>query len=147
MRLYREFCSDDELAPLAIEGLALELLAGLGRQDRRAAENGSSNWLKKAKELLHERFHEPLALSDVAQFIQVHPISLARAFRRTHHCTVGEYIRKLRVEFACHRLLASDEPLVEIAVSAGFSEQSHFCRTFKRLTGLTPSEYRSSHRG
>lgn len=148
MRLYGEFRSEDALAPLAIEGLALELLAGISRQSARTSENGSSNWLKKAKDLLHERFHEPLTLVDVADFVDVHPVSLARAFRRTYHCTVGEYVRKLRIESACQKLLTTDVPLVEIAFSAGFSEQSHFCRTFKRLTGLTPSEYRSnSHQG
>ena len=146
MRLYREFRSEDALAPLAIEGLALELLAGIGRQNGRVSESGSGNWLKKAKDLLHERFHEPLTLVDVADFVDVHPVSLARAFRRTYHCTVGEYVRKLRIECACQKLLTSDAPMVEIAFSAGFSEQSHFCRTFKRLTGLTPSEYRSNSR-
>lgn len=146
MRLYGEFRSGDNLAPLAIEGLALELLAGIGRQSARASENGSGNWLKKAKDLLQQRFREPLTLVDVADFVDVHPVSLARAFRRAYHCTVGEYVRKLRIESACQKLLTSDAPMVEIAFSAGFSEQSHFCRTFKRLTGLTPSEYRSNSR-
>ncbi len=148
MRLYREFQHEDDLAPLAIEGLTLELLAGAARQSAHVSDNGGVSWLKKATDFLHERFREPLALVDVAKFAGVHPVSLARAFRRTHHCTVGEYVRKLRIEFACQKLSGSDEPLVEIAFSAGFSEQSHLCRTFKRLTGLTPSEYRyNSRRG
>ena len=144
MRLYREFRQEDDLTPLAIEGLALELLAGAARESTRASENGAAGWLEKARDFLHQRFHEPFTLRDVAEFSGVHPVSLARAFRRTHHCTVGEYVRKLRIEFACQKLTASDASLVEIAFSAGFSEQSHFCRTFKRLTGLTPSEYRSN---
>lgn len=146
MRLYREFRQDDDLTPLAIEGLALELLAGVARRNARVSENETPNWLKKAKDFLHERFQYRLTLSDVAEFARVHPVSLARAFRRAHHCTVGEYVRRLRVEFACQKLSVSGESLVEIALSAGFSEQSHFCRIFKRFTGLTPSEYRSNSR-
>jgi AraC family transcriptional regulator len=146
MRLYREFRQEDDLTPLAIEGLALELLAGAARQSAHVSENGATSWLNKARDFLHQRFREPLTLADVAEFAGVHPVSLARAFRRMHHCTVGEYVRKLRIEFACQKLTASDESLVEIACSAGFSEQSHLCRTFKRLTGLTPSEYRSNSR-
>ena len=146
MRLYREFQQDDDLTPLAVEGLAMELLAGAARQVAHVSENGTASWLNKARDFLHDGFHEPLTLAEVAEFAGVHPVSLARAFRRTHHCTVGEYVRKLRIEFACQKLTASDESLVEIAFSAGFSEQSHFCRTFRHLTGLTPSQYRSNSR-
>ncbi len=93
---------------------------------------------------MHDRFQESISLAAVAELADVHPVSLARAFRRTYHCTVGDYVRRLRIELACQKLTGSDASLVEIALSAGFSEQSHFSRTFKRLTGLTPSEYRSS---
>jgi len=93
---------------------------------------------------VHDRFQESISLAEVAEFAEVHPVSLARAFRKTYHCTVGDYVRRLRIESACQKLSSSDASLVEIALSSGFSEQSHFSRTFKRLTGLTPSEYRSS---
>src|SRR6266852_858461 len=140
MRLYREFRCEDDVAPLAIEGLVLELLAGVTRQSRES-ENGSATWLKKAQDFVRDRFQRSISLVEVAEFAGVHPVSLARAFRRTHHCTVGDYVRKLRVEFACQQLTGSRASLVDIALSAGFSEQSHFSRTFKRLTGLTPSQY------
>ena len=146
MRLYREFRSEDDVAPLAIEGLVLELLAGLARQSSES-ENGAATWLKKAQEFVRDRFQRSISLVEVAEFAGVHPVSLARAFRRTHHCTFGDYVRKLRVEFACQKLTGSRASLVDIALSAGFSEQSHFSRTFKRLTGLTPSQYRSSRQG
>ena len=108
----------------------------------------AAGWIQKAKNLIGERFQSPLTVSEVAELVQVHPVSLARAFRRTYHCTVGEYVRRLRIEFACQKLASSEEPLVEIALSSGFSEQSHFCRIFKRLTGLTPSQYRNNfHQG
>jgi AraC family transcriptional regulator len=143
MRLYREFQCEDDVAPLAIEGLVLELLAGVARQASNS-ENGNAKWLSKARDFVHDRFLESISLAEVAEFAEVQPVSLARAFRKTYHCTVGDYVRRLRIESACQKLSSSDASLVEIALSAGFSEQSHFSRTFKRLTGLTPSEYRSS---
>ncbi len=143
MRLYREFRSGDDLAALAMEGLALELLAGVIRQISQS-ENGTSKWLTTARNFARERFQESISLTEVAEFADVHPVSLARAFRREYGHTVGEYVRQLRIEFACQKLTGSDASLVDIALLAGFSEQSHFCRTFKHLTGLTPSEYRSS---
>ncbi len=143
MRLYHEFRSEDDVAPLAIEGLLLELLAGVTRQTSHS-ENGNAKWLSRARDFVHDRFQESISLAEVAEFAEVHPVSLARAFRKTYHCTVGDYVRRLRIESACQKLSSSDASLVEIALSSGFSEQSHFSRTFKRLTGLTPSEYRSS---
>jgi AraC family transcriptional regulator len=55
-------------------------------------------------------------------------------------------MRKLRIEFACRRLTNTDAPLVEIALAAGFADQSHFSRAFKRETGRSPAEFRKSAR-
>ena len=82
----------------------------------------------------------------VARAAGVHPTHLMRVFRRFHGCTLGDYVRQRRIDFACGRLTATDAPLVEVALAAGFCDQSHFTKTFKRATGLTPSEYRKATR-
>ena len=69
---------------------------------------------------------------------------LAREFRRRFGCSIGDYVRRLRIEFACRELAISDVPLYEIAFAAGFSDHSHFARTFKRATGMTPGAYRAA---
>ncbi|MBA4183537.1 MAG: helix-turn-helix transcriptional regulator, partial [Acidobacteria bacterium] len=74
----------------------------------------------------------------------IHPVHLARTFRRSYGYTIAEYVRRLRVDFACSALASSNESLAEIAVNAGFSDQSRFSKTFKRLTNLTPAEYRAA---
>jgi AraC family transcriptional regulator len=76
--------------------------------------------------------------------VGVHPVYLASEFRKHFGCTIGEYVRKLRVEFACRRISESDSPLSDIAIAAGFSHQSHFSRTFKAVTGMTPAGYRTA---
>jgi AraC family transcriptional regulator len=50
------------------------------------------------------------------------------------------------VEYAYNELIATDSPIVDIALATGFCDQAHFCRTFKRLTGMNPSELRSLQR-
>ena len=144
-RLYAESRRRDEASPLAVEGLALEIMAEASRGCA-PAERGPTPWLEQSRELLHERFAETLSLADVAREVRVHPVHLARAFRRHYHRTVGEYVRHLRVEFARRELSATGMPLSEIALRAGFSSQSHFSTVFKRHTGMTPVEYRAAFR-
>jgi AraC-like DNA-binding protein len=79
----------------------------------------------------------------VAESIGIHPVHLAREFRKHYHCTVGEYLRRLRIEHASRKLIESDSSLVDISEAAGFADQSHFGRTFKRLMGITPNGYRA----
>jgi AraC family transcriptional regulator len=52
-------------------------------------------------------------------------------------------LRKRRIEKASHSLQNSNQSLVEIALSSGFSDQSQFTKSFKRMTGLTPAQYRN----
>lgn len=143
MRAYEEFNYIDEVSPLAVQGLTLAIAAELARKPIKAATNTPPHWLQQVKEILHAHFSENLTLACIAEMVDVHPVYLAAAFRSRYHCTIGDYVRQLRVEYACRELLNSDVPLVEIALSAGFSSQSHFSRTFKLLTGMSPAQYRA----
>jgi AraC family transcriptional regulator len=145
-RLYRELRTMDDASPLAIEGLALELLAEAFRSLRRPAGRTPTRRLEDARELLRAHFPEQISLSVVAGVAGLHPIYFAQEFRKAYGCSVGEYVRRLRVEFASRELSGTDAPLSRIAVEAGFFDQSHFTRTFKRLTGMTPAEYRAASR-
>jgi AraC family transcriptional regulator len=143
-RLYREFRRTDGAAPLAIEGLSLELLAEAARGPVTVAERRPPRWLAQARELLHARFDENLTLTEIAAAVCVHPVYLARVFREQYGCTIGEYTRQLRIELACRQLATSDTPLVAIALTTGFADQSHFTKTFKRLVGVTPGQFRAA---
>jgi len=143
-RLYNEFRQMDDVSPLAIEGLTLELLAACARHESRIPDRRPPRWLLTARALLHEKFAEPLTLGTVAGSVGIHPAHLARVFRQFHGCTLGDYVRTLRIEFACGRLTNSEIPLAEIALAAGFSDQSHFSNTFKRQIGVSPAVFRKS---
>jgi AraC family transcriptional regulator len=142
-RLYDEFRKADEFSPMIIEGIALEMMGEAGRYFAKPEDSVPQRWLEKVRDLLHERFTERLSLRQQADYVGVHPVHLAREFRRFYHCTPGEYIRQLRIEFACEKLINSETPLCEIALDAGFFDQSHFTRTFKQFTKKTPQEYRA----
>jgi AraC family transcriptional regulator len=144
-RLYREFSLPEAGSALVIESLALELAIEISRQQLPRSDQRPL-WLPRVIEFLHEHFVDSPSLEEIARRAGVHPVHLARTFRRHYRCTVGEYLRQLRVTFACQQLTQSSRPLIEIALAAGFSDQSQFSRTFKRAMGLTPAAFRAATR-
>jgi AraC family transcriptional regulator len=146
-RIHREFRDWDDVSPAAIEGLVLETLAEASRLQRLDSRGKRPRWLVQATELIHARYAEPLSLSDVAGAVGIHPIRLARAFREQHHCSVGEFIRQVRIDTACRAMRSPNASLAEIALAAGFADQAHFSRTFRRIVGMTPGQFRAARCG
>jgi AraC family transcriptional regulator len=142
-----ELRAEDAAAPLAAEGFALELLAATTRETRAERPHARPPaWLRAAEELLRARLAERIGLAELAETVGVHPAYLARAFRAHYGLSVGEYGRRLRLAWAAAELAGSETPLAEIAANAGFADQSHFTRVFRRHVGTTPARYRAQAR-
>jgi AraC family transcriptional regulator len=137
-RVYQEFRQADDAAPLAIEGLLL----AVSRHHGNSLAGPAAPWLGETRDRLHADLAARPSLADLAAAVGVHPVTLARAFRRTFGCTVGEYLRRLRIERAAEQLATGTQPLAEIALAAGFADQSHFSNVFRRRVGVSPSAYR-----
>ena len=145
-RLYKEYKSMDTLSELMMEGLLLEIMVETSRGSTRETKRKVPAWLFQARDLLHDSFSQNLSLKQIAESVNVHPVHLAVRFRRYYGSTIGDYVRKLRIDFACSKLVETDQSLIEIAMASGFCDQSHFSRSFKQLVGVTPSEYRLAFR-
>ncbi|MGA2697015.1 MAG: AraC family transcriptional regulator [Terriglobales bacterium] len=147
LKLYREFQNPDALSDLIMEGALLELL-GRWFREKVYADRGSPSWLRQVKALLHDSFCNPVSLNQIASVAGVHPSHVAREFHRVYGMTIGEYLRKLRIEFVAERLVYPSKDgaaLTDLALSAGFSSQAHMAAVFKRMIGMTPGEYRKAH--
>jgi AraC family transcriptional regulator len=144
-RLYREFQRPDAVSLLCVEGLMLEVLSELSRLMHEPASDAPA-WLRQAREFLHDQFSRDVTLDEIARLVGVHPAHLARAFRRYYRCTLGEYQRRLRVEFASRQLSETRGSIAEIAIVSGFADQAHFSRAFRTHTGLTPAKFRRAFR-
>jgi AraC family transcriptional regulator len=143
MKIYREFRQPDAVSLLAVEGLVLDAMSELARLSERPAVAAPA-WLRHARDLLRDRFSECLLLDEIASSVGVHPSHLARSFRRCYGATVGEYQRRLRVEYAARQLSETRTSILSIAMTAGFADQAHFSRTFRNHTGLTPARFRAN---
>ena len=83
--------------------------------------------------------------ADLARDAGVHPAYLARAFARKFGISISMFLRTRRIEWSMDRLRDTEDPVAEIAVAAGFFDQSHFTRCFKRMVGTTPARFRRTH--
>ena len=143
LNIHREFQKFDVATPLAVEALALELVSRIIRAEKPRKENEAPKWLKRIEEFLNEHFEDPITLDQLSQIAGVHGVHLIRTFRKFHGTTVGEYLRRRRIEFACKLLQSSKLSVTQVAIQAGFYDQSHFTRTFRSFVGLTPGQFRS----
>jgi len=138
MQLYREYCTEPVACSLTVDALVWELLAAAAGIPESASTPG---WWPRALELLHAEFRRDLRVSHVAAEIGIHPVHLARVFRRICRQTPGEYVQRLRVRFAAEKLALPGEAIAQIAAEAGFADQSHLARVFKKYTRMTPGTF------
>lgn len=146
-RITSELRAPDTATPLAVGGLVLEALASAMRLREGGRSSMAPRWLQRVREYVHDCFLESIEIATLAEIAGVHPAHLSRVFREHTGMPVGAYVRRLRIDWAAQELLQTSTPLSDIALRAGFADQSHFTRVFKRQTGLTPGCYRKPERG
>ncbi len=102
--------------------------------------------LRRVREVMECRLTEKLQLRELAAVAGVSKCHFARAFKQSVGQPPHQYLMMRRIEVAAELIKASDRSLTEISVDTGFSDQSHFSRSFVRITGETPRDYRRRHR-
>lgn len=137
-RIVHELQRHDPFSPLVVEGLMLEMF---GEAARERVATFEPAWLRDVRNAVAIKPDAKVTLADLARKANVHPTHLARAFRRHYGRTIGEAIRESRIENAKRQIVAGVS-LCEVAIACGFTDQSHFSRTFRRITGLTPAAFR-----
>jgi AraC-like DNA-binding protein len=125
----------------AVAGLARALLERLRR--REGATRHGAWWLERARRLLRERARDKVVMCDIAAEIGVHPVHLSRAFHAHFGMTMREYLLRVRVELATAELRRAPRSLSAVGLASGFVDHGHFTRSFKRVTGMTPSAFRA----
>jgi AraC family transcriptional regulator len=134
LRLYRELSADSS----RVDDVATELL---GFFFTGPLERHPPAWFNRALQICSD-LEQQLSLASLAFAVGVHPVHVARSFRRFLGYTFGDHLAKIRIRNAFRLLATSGAPIVDVAYACGFADHAHLCRAFKRSTGLTPSAFR-----
>jgi AraC-like DNA-binding protein len=91
---------------------------------------------------IQENFQNPLTRASIARTFGVAPNHVSRLFRREGSMRFSDYLTLVRIDRAKFMLKEYGSPLKEIAANCGYHDVAYFCRMFRRMTKITPTEYR-----
>ena len=114
-----------------------------GRARRAESRGGLLAWqLKRVVDHIDTHLTNKITAADLADLIEVSMGQLFRAFKISVGVTPFQYVAKRRVELACLMMRTTREPLSQIAVACGLCDQAHLCKVFRRVIGMSPSDWR-----
>lgn len=96
---------------------------------------------------LMNNYREDVDLKRLARLVNMAEGSLCRFFKMNMGMTIFEYLNQIKTEFACKLLMDYDLSILEVCLDSGFNNLSHFNKQFKKITGVSPSEYRKRYKG
>ena len=137
VKVYKELQSDDIYTATSIQ----MLLLGFLKQCSLNQITTVPDWIKMINDFLHENWQQKLSLADLSAVSGVHPVTISHYFPKYFSCTLGSYMRKLKIENSLTLIKENRKSLTEIGYDCGFFDQSHFIRTFKEMTGFLPTQY------
>ena len=101
----------------------------------------SPYWVKSLDELLNDSWNTNPSLHDLSQVLNLNPITISKHFPKYFGCTLGEYLRRIKINRSLSLIQSNKNSLTEISLECGFADQSHFIRTFKNQTGFLPKHF------
>lgn len=136
-----------ERHPTAFDRVVKETLLSLPRLIQRVAryrsEDEAPDWLSDVRERILREYRDPPLVRELAEDAGIHPTYLTRCFKSYVGITVTGFVQRCRALEAARLIGTTNLPLAHVSLKAGFADQSHLCRVFKRETGLTPRQYRT----
>jgi AraC family transcriptional regulator len=126
---------------LVLEALAWQIVAHLLRR-RDTYEHRRPAWIRSVRDRIEEEYVSPPTLQQVSIDVNREPTYVATAFKRHYGKTIGEYVRDIRMWHAQRLVAKRMFSFTQIAHQTGFSDQSHFCRLFRKRFTVSPGNYR-----
>ncbi|CAN5576836.1 AraC family transcriptional regulator [soil metagenome] len=137
----------DPVSLAAASAAMLELLLWLSMQSRLHRRAGGASRGAEAVDrvatIMHARLAGDLCVADLAGEVQMTQNYLARLFRQRYGSTMPHFLLTCRIDHAKHLLRHTAIPIGRVAVRSGMPDPQHFNKQFRRLVGVSPSEFRS----
>ena len=128
--------------PVTVDGVVVGLLSASEDLRSHDADDVAVASLSRVVELVHERMGGPLTVPDLATAAGCSPSTLDRRVRKVFGLSPQQLVLRTRIDHAASLLTTTDLPIAEVATASGFYDQAAFTRTFGRLTGETPAQFR-----
>ncbi|MBQ7793289.1 MAG: AraC family transcriptional regulator [Clostridia bacterium] len=150
--LEEHFAHGLPMSDTVIKGLLISLLVHLKRmydrnikQQSQEPDDGEapSYTLNLLLSHINTNFSQELTLASLAEQVNMNPVYISSLFKKNFGFTFKEYLLKLRIEKATSLLKESNSTVENIALECGFSSSNHFCKTFKKLMGMSPMMFRN----
>ncbi|MBE6025179.1 MAG: helix-turn-helix domain-containing protein [Cellulosilyticum sp.] len=141
---YDQMASKKLMTKLLLSELLLQIKEYIHVLEQKEYESHQivNNKVDKIIKYICKHYAEDLTLTSIAEAFYISPFYLSKIFKRSTNLSIVEYINSLRIRHAKELLETSSTKIAEIAEIVGFSSSSHFSRTFKLLTGLSPQQYK-----
>ncbi|MFG2793787.1 helix-turn-helix domain-containing protein [Streptomyces sp. NPDC048419] len=138
-----EVGADDLYAQSAAQFIVAHLLAPHACGSGKAAGSLSSRQLETILSYMRENLAQPVSVGDLASLVSFSRFHFVRCFKTATGLTPYRYLTELRIDLACKYLEHGDDTIVHVGRRCGFSGSEHFSRSFRRIKGCTPSQYRA----
>lgn len=139
-RALRLMRGENDGSSIGLESAVVEMLAETVAADR---EDPAAGWIARVAERIRETPGASPSIAELARDAGIHPVHLARTFRKRYGMSLGTFARRARVDYAAELIARGGVPLSSVAGLAGFADQAHLTRVFRARTGLTPGQFRT----
>ncbi len=140
------WCLTHKLPLAGREGRVVGLV-GISKDLQAPKETGEDyGHVAEAVRHIQDHFDQPLKVQELAALAGLSPYQFEQRMRRIFQITAGQFIQKVRMDAAVRRLVETDDPISQIALDCGYSDQSAFTRQFRQTVRLSPAQYRRTVR-
>jgi AraC family transcriptional regulator len=112
----------------------------------RPQPGGLAPWqVSRLSSYIDTHLESTIRAQDLTQIVKLSVSRFFRAFKISFGMPPLEYVARRRIDLACELMVATDQSICQIALACGLCDQSHFCRVFRRILGVSPSAWRRAN--